>query len=46
MVTYPVNELIKCLPDKKSFGCTSKYWVHPELVEDLNWSFNLVSTEF
>ena len=28
-IKYPVNELIKCLPDDKAFGHAAKYCAYP-----------------
>ena len=39
-ITYPVEELIKCLPDDKTFGCAAKYHAHPKHLEDLHLSLN------
>ena len=38
---YPVDEVIKGLPDDKAFGCATKYHVHSKLMDDLQWSLNL-----
>ena len=40
-VTYPVDKLIKCLPDAKAFGQPTKYWVHLKLMEDVCWFLDL-----
>ena len=32
--TYQVDELIKCLPDQKAFGCATKCQVHLKITED------------
>ena len=40
-VTYPVDELIKCLSAEKAFGFAAKYVAHSKLMKDLNWSLNL-----
>ena len=37
-IRYPVDKLIKCLPDVKAFGNASKCHVHPKHLEDLYWS--------
>ena len=37
---YPVNGLIKYLPDGKAFGHAAKYDAHPKHLEDLHWSLN------
>ena len=39
-ITYPVNELIKCLPEDKAFGCAAKKYGHTEHLEDLHCSLN------
>ena len=39
-VTNPVDELIKCLPDKKAFWHASKWHVQPKLIEHLHWLFS------
>ena len=38
-VTYPFNELIKCLPDNKAFGCAATYHAHPKHIGPA-WSLN------
>ena len=39
-ITYPVNELTKCLPDYKAYAHSAKYCAHLKHLEDLHWSFN------
>ena len=39
-IPYPVNELIKCLPDDKACGHGGKYHVHLKHIEDLQWVLN------
>ena len=39
-VTYPVDELVKYIPNENAFGLAMKYRSHPKLMEDLKWSFN------
>ena len=36
-VTYPVDGLIKYLPNEKAFGHASKYQALPKIIEGLNW---------
>ena len=36
-ITYPVEALIKCLPDEKAVGHAAKYCAHPKHIEDLHW---------
>ena len=37
---YPVDELIKYIPDDEAFGCAAKYHAHLKYVQDLHWSLN------
>ena len=37
---YPVNELIKFLPEDKAFGHAAKYHAYLKYLEDLHWSLN------
>ena len=30
-VAYPVDELVKCLPDERAFGNANKYQAQPKL---------------
>ena len=39
-ITYPLNELIKWLPDEKAFWCVARYCVHLKHLEDLHLSLN------
>ena len=34
---YPVDNILKHLPDDKTFGRAARYVAHPRLVEDLKW---------
>ena len=38
--TYPVDELIRYIPDETAFGCATNYQAHLKLMEDLHWSSN------
>ena len=40
-VTYPVNVLIRHLPEETASGCATKYKTHPKIMEHLHWSLNL-----
>ena len=40
-ITIPVDDVIKCLPDAKALGCTTKYWAHPKFRENFYQSSNL-----
>ena len=35
-----MDELIKCLPNEKAFGCAVKCCAHPKHMKDLYWLFN------
>ena len=35
-----VDELIKCLPDGKAFGCAAKYHACSKLIEGMQWLLN------
>ena len=39
-ITFPFDELIKCLLDDKALGCTAKHLAHPKHLEDMHWSLN------
>ena len=39
-IMYPVNELIKKLPDDETFGHAGKYHAHPKHIGYLHWSLN------
>ena len=39
-VIYPVDEMLKWLPNEKAWGHVTKYCAHPKLIEDLHCSFN------
>ena len=38
---YPVDEVLKHLPDSKCFGRAAKYVAHPNLLSDLGWKLKL-----
>ena len=33
-----MDKLIKCAPDEKAFEHVTKYYAHPKLIQNLNWS--------
>ena len=37
-IMYPVDELIKCLPNDKASGCTVNYCAHTKHIGALHWS--------
>ena len=37
-ITQSGDELLKCVPDEKAFGCAITYHVQPKLTEDLHQS--------
>ena len=38
---YPVDEVLKHLPDSKCFGRAAKYVAHPNLLSHLGWKLKL-----
>ena len=38
---YPVDDILKHLPDHQAFGRQTKYVAHPNLLQDLGWDLNL-----
>ena len=37
-IMYVVDELIKYLPDEKTFGCAARYHAHLKHHKDMHWS--------